>query len=101
MKTIQTAALLITLALISLTLPSCSKDGCENATCLNGGECIDGSCNCPENFTGKFCAEQNTPDRIWVRSIQLIRFPGMNADASWDEGDGPDVYFRLYEGEHP
>jgi len=36
-----------------------------------------------------------------IRSIQLVRFPGMNAGANWDENDGPDIYFRLFDGAEP
>lgn len=47
----------LTLILLSavLSLASCKKDPCDDITCLNGGACIDGSCNCPEGYSGAQC----------------------------------------------
>lgn len=46
--------------LLCLTFYSCKKemnepDLCENIACLNGGFCENGTCNCPEGFTGDNC----------------------------------------------
>lgn len=41
-----------------LIFSSCSKDDpdpCENVVCLNGGACVNGSCNCPEGYSGAQC----------------------------------------------
>ena len=41
----------------------CSEDinDCMNATCYNGGTCVDGiasfSCNCVEGYSGALCQE--------------------------------------------
>jgi len=32
-----------------------SNDPCAGVTCLNGGTCIDGSCLCPNGYTGDDC----------------------------------------------
>lgn len=34
---------------------SCKKDGCKGVTCLNGGTCSGGLCNCPTGYTGVTC----------------------------------------------
>lgn len=37
---------------------SCEKDDpdpCENVTCLNGGVCVNGSCDCPDGYSGLQC----------------------------------------------
>ena len=40
---------------------ACNKDedgkepetsNCDNVTCLNGGECVDGTCDCPPGYIG-------------------------------------------------
>lgn len=43
--------------LISFLLLGCGKFGekCEGLECLNGGVCIDGRCDCPEDYSGENC----------------------------------------------
>jgi hypothetical protein len=33
----------------------CKKDPCETTTCLNGGVCNDGDCDCPAGYSGAQC----------------------------------------------
>ena len=53
--------LMLLLGMISLVLltQSCDKedevDPCESVICENDGTCLEGSCNCPDGFTGEFC----------------------------------------------
>ncbi len=83
------------------TFFSCLKEPCEGKICLNDGVCMDGTCDCPDQFTGKDCSQQSTPDFIRLNSIQVTRFPATNAGVSWDPTDGPDIFFRLHSDEHP
>lgn len=99
MKAIHSIFLPVTLCF--LLLISCTKEPCEGTLCMNDGVCIDGGCDCTEKFTGPNCSEQKTPDDIRLRTIQLTRFPGLNEGTGWDSEDGPDLYFRLYEGSTP
>lgn len=77
-------------------LLGCKKDDpdpCETVTCLNGGTCSNGECNCPEEYTGSDCSQQKTPDRIEVRKITVTQFPSTRDNgSSWDFADGPDIY---------
>jgi len=69
--------------------------------CENGGICIDGTCDCPDGFTGPSCSEQATPDKMRISFIEINRFPGFNHDQQWDDQDGPDIFFRLYDKDQP
>jgi hypothetical protein len=80
---------------------SCNQDPCEGSMCANGGVCVDGTCDCPEQFTGPGCKEQATPDIVRVREIAVIRFPSLNNNMSWDATDGPDLYFKISDEEYP
>lgn len=39
----------------SVTFNSCKKDPCSGKTCLNGGVCADGTCQCPAGVSGANC----------------------------------------------
>ncbi len=41
-------------SILFLVLTAC-KDKCEGVTCLNNGICVDGTCYCPEGFSGSDC----------------------------------------------
>ena len=34
---------------------SCTKDNCQDAICLNGGICNNGTCQCEEGYSGEHC----------------------------------------------
>lgn len=38
-----------------LIFANCKKDPCEHAVCLNGGNCIEGVCECPSGYAGEHC----------------------------------------------
>src|SRR5205809_189486 len=43
----------------SFFFQSCKKDKCKDQYCLNGGACLDGTCQCPTGYSGAHC-ETNT-----------------------------------------
>ena len=91
--------LFASLPLLLLNFYSCSeRSSCEDTMCMNGGVCLDGTCNCPTGFEGVHCQERSTPDYIRITSLTLIRFPEVNEGKTWDDADGPDIFFRLYDG---
>lgn len=45
---------LLSLAII-IGLIGCKKDPCKDVSCLNGGVCVDGSCQCELGFEGPNC----------------------------------------------
>ena len=53
MKSLITIFVLITAILF---IPSCSSDPCEEISCLNGGICTEGTCDCPPGWSGDDCS---------------------------------------------
>ncbi len=54
MKTLKkTITIFVTAIILSAVLSACNK--CKDTVCLNGGECSDGTCICPDGFTGVNC----------------------------------------------
>lgn len=50
------------LCFFSFQFQSCKKedpivDPCANITCLNGGTCVNGTCNCPPGYSGTLCED--------------------------------------------
>ena len=60
---------LIYLMLTISMLMACVNDSCDNVVCYNGGECIDGTCNCQNGYTGEDCS-------ISTKQIKAIRLNG-------------------------
>jgi len=38
---------------------ACSDDPCKDVTCLNGGTCVDGTCNCAAGYEGTDCSTES------------------------------------------
>ncbi len=67
---------------LGMLTTSCLKDPCADITCKNGGECIDGECDCPPEYTGEFCGEENTPSSMTIEKVVLKGYPSGNYDLS-------------------
>lgn len=39
----------------AIAILSCNENPCDDISCLNGGECFEGICDCPSGFTGENC----------------------------------------------
>jgi len=46
--------ILMFLTIAFIGIAGCSEK-CDDVNCLNGGACNDGSCVCPDGFSGEFC----------------------------------------------
>lgn len=96
----KNSQILLILLIITFFSHGCKEDACEDVSCLNGGTCIDGQCDCPEGYSGLDCGNVETPDLIKVSAVSLIHFPLTESNGgSWDISSGPDIYFRIFEGD--
>lgn len=95
---------LLPILFLSTLLFTCNKDEdpCEGITCKNGGECKNGTCDCPENYEGPDCSNQKTPSKIVITKVEITKFPSTEDDGGgWDFGDGPDLIFLILKGSTP
>ena len=94
--------LLTVCGLTFVLISSCkkeTKDPCEGITCLNGGTCANGSCNCPQGYSGSNCSQQLTPTKVTITKVQVTRFPATDAGgAGWDPTSGPELYPKISLG---
>ena len=93
---------LIISLLFGVSLLSCQKDPqeelCKGIICDNDGECVNGACDCPPEWTGPSCAHEVAPIKMRVTKINLTDFPLTDAGgAGWDLFDGADVFLAIYK----
>jgi hypothetical protein len=89
------------LALLFALSIGCSKDPdpCSGISCVNSGNCINGSCLCPDQWTGPDCSQEKTPIKMRVGSIKLTTFPPTDDNGGgWDVLDGADVFLVISKG---
>jgi hypothetical protein len=96
----KNSLLIILLTILSFSVTS-RKDKqeelCEGVICENGGECINGDCDCPEGYTGPSCGTQITPSRIRIKNILVTKYPNYDSDGTaFDLGSTPDVYIYIH-----
>lgn len=72
------------------------NDPCEGVTCLNGGTCVNGSCNCDDGYTGPNCGSEVTPSSMRITKIVVTEF----LNDGWDTfpASSPDIYVTLRTG---
>ena len=83
----------ISILIIILLILGCKKDPCESVICVNGGDCLHGSCYCPTGYYGSDCSQQFTPSKIIIDSLIITNFPLYDSSGiTWDTSSYPDIF---------
>lgn len=83
---------------LSVLFLSCGddEDSCTLSICLNGGNVIDCTCECPVNYEGVFCENDVPPTSMLLKSITITEWPQTDGSGNeWDENSGPDIYLNF------
>lgn len=83
----------------SFNLPG-NGDPCGSIECLNGGYCDNGTCICPQGFTGVNCGELDLNVSIRINSISVSGYPQTVGGNAWDDpffgsSSTADPYWRI------
>lgn len=80
--------LLIHVTILTFFIVGCDKESsngpCETVICLNGGECLHGTCICEEGFTGVNCETALSPEDIQIIEIRIPNYPIFQGETAWD-----------------
>lgn len=91
--------IVLLMAAISCDKSTTQADLCEGVICNNGGNCVNGDCACPPQYTGPDCGQEKVPVKMRAGSISLVSFPLTDTNgAGWDVFDGPDVFIQITQG---
>ncbi|MCB9233211.1 MAG: hypothetical protein H6581_16260 [Bacteroidia bacterium] len=73
---------------------------CKNTECLNGGTCVDGTCNCAPGYGGSDCSgnfrDSFVGDYSAVNSCNNTVFGTFTTDITEDATDGSKVIFSNF-----
>ena len=91
---------LFILSILCLFALQACQNPCEFTLCDNGGQCVNGSCECPDGYSGTTCGQEDVPAQVLLKSITISDFPSTKSrNLDWDNNNGPDLYFVLNKGE--
>ncbi len=69
-----------------VVVSSCSDDPCDDVICNNGGDCIEGNCDCPTGYEGTTCDVESR-----------TKYLGGWNTVDWDCGFGIDDFTFVFE----
>lgn len=60
------------MTLVSSAFSSCTEDPCEGVSCLNGGMCSNGTCECDAGYEGLDCGTQMRTKMLGTYSVTEV-----------------------------
>lgn len=104
------SAISVSMVFGTVLYTGCTKpeDACENVSCNNGGTCINGTCNCPSEYTGAYC-ETRKCEANETAKVRFLNKTGTSQTYSvvWDGSVittlGPGAtseYYTVAAGQH-
>ena len=52
---------------------SCGDNACDNVSCLNDGVCVEGTCDCPDGYTGSDCGTHCSENIFGIWSVTKLQ----------------------------
>lgn len=60
----------LSLTAVLLLFAACGGDPCKDVSCQNGGDCLEGTCECPPEYEGNLCQYIAVGEYLGTYSIQ-------------------------------
>lgn len=90
---------IIVMVTFFFTFNSCQQNNCQTSGCLNGGNCLNGICNCPTGYTGPDCGTELTPSSMSITRVDVTSFPLLSpVGGLWDASSVADPFVTLSPG---
>ncbi|MEZ4722303.1 MAG: calcium-binding EGF-like domain-containing protein [Flavobacteriales bacterium] len=84
-------------AIVSLSLTAC--DECKDISCMNGGTCEEGVCDCPNGYSGELCEDEDLCITNNVTCVNGQCNNGVCECDQWYEGENcDDRVIEKYDG---
>ena len=84
MKSVIHITAMICCVLACSCKPEVPSHPCEEVTCMNGGNCFNGTCMCPDEYEGESCEIPRVPEAMFVTGISFTGYPTFRGNDPWD-----------------
>ena len=89
---------LLGILMVSLVALSSCDDPCSDVSCLNGGECLEGTCLCPDGYQGIDCGEIDSCYQVTCFNGGSCESGVCNCAAGYEGTDCSEAYNAKFSG---